>query len=668
MMKSTHRAAAILTLSLLAPAGPSWSAPSAARTDIRKGYNLAFVDANIRRVADAILGAMLGVDYSVDPDVSGNITLRTSAPVTREQLIPLLEGALQSVDAVIIQEGGRYRVVARASARTKAPVARSGADTSSVAGYGSEILTLKYASAGEMAKLLEQFLGKEIVGGSNDALNQVIIIGGTAERQAARDLIARFDVDMLANMNFEIYKLDNTDAGSLVSELQRIFKGPYDIIGSRVRLVPLPRLHSLIVIAADRADFARIEPWIRRLDAGISGKRKLYTYRVQNGRARDLATALQQVLGTSTSQNPAANSPGGDAAPAGNAAAATSAGMSGGSAGGAATSGDAKKSNTPVMAQETAESSYTSSSGVRVVPNEQTNSLLIFADGEEYDLVREVLQSIDQPVPQVLIEATLAEVTLNNDFQFGVDFSTLTGKTSIASIGNGSGVPASTFPGLSVAYVGGTTRAILSTLQSKTNVRVLSAPKLIVLNNQTATLQVGDQVPIVTQQSQSVSAPGAPIVNNVELKDTGVILNVTPRVNDGGTVTLDITQEVSDVAETTTSGINSPTIQQRRIATTVSTRTGMMVALGGLIRERVSNTRSGIPLLSQIPVLGGVFGRTSRGGSRTELIILLTPTVIRAPEDVKGIVDQLINGLDAARPLVDRARRRQVGDRLPPAQ
>jgi general secretion pathway protein D len=201
------------------------------------------------------------------------------------------------------------------------------------------------------------------------------------------------------------------------------------------------------------------------------------------------------------------------------------------------------------------------------------------------------LDKLDQPVAQVLIEATLAEVTLSNDLRYGVNFRAFSGDATFANSGSGSGAPASIFPGFSVSVLGSTAQAVLNTLQSRTNVRVLSAPKLMVLNNQTATLQVGDQVPIIVQQAQSVAAPGAPIVNTVELRDTGVILKVTPRVNDSGTIILDIAQEVSDVSQTTSSGINSPTIQQRRIASTVATRSGQMIALGGLIRDSASRSR-----------------------------------------------------------------------------
>lgn len=652
----------LLAAPLLAQSGPGGAAPpkgSNIRYDARNGYNLAFVDADVKRVVDAVLGSMLGLDYSVDPAVQGNITLRTSQPVARESLLPLLETALRSVDAVIVVRGSSYRVLPReAAARGSAPIVPGGGGPSVAAGppvqgYATEVVTLRHGSAREIGRLLEQFLGKEVVAGTDNALNQVIIRGGSEERAAARQLIERFDIDTLADMNFQLFRLENVDADTLLAELERIFAPPYDIIGSRVRIVPLGRLRSVLAIASDRADIGRIEPWIRRLDAGGSGKRKLYSYVVQNGRARDLAASLQLVLGSGGGEQ---SVDGGPSQPAAAAPPSTSDIRSVEPSQAIAPQSPLPGSSTPLVA---------GGNGPRVVPNEANNSLLIYANGEEYEFIREALDKLDQPVPQVLIEATLAEVTLGNDLRYGVNFRAFDGNDSITNSSNSGGIPASVFPGFAVSVIGSTASAVLNTLQSKTSVRVLSAPKLIVLNNQTATLQVGDQVPIVTQQAQSVAAPGAPIVNTIELRDTGVILKVTPRVNDSGTITLDITQEVSDVAETTTSGINSPTIQQRRLATTVATRTGQMIALGGLIRDRVTRTKSGIPVLSQIPVIGGLFGQHINTGGRTELIILLTPTIIRSPGDVKDIVDALIDGLDSTKPLLERARRGQVGARLP---
>ncbi|HEY5722125.1 MAG TPA: type II secretion system secretin GspD [Allosphingosinicella sp.] len=649
--------ALLLAASAVAQEGaPPQPRGTAIRYDARNGYNLAFVDADVRRVVDAVLGEMLGLDYSVDPAVQGNVTLRTSQPVTRDSLLPLLETALRSVNAVIVVQGSSYRVLPIEQARSAAPLAggSGGAPASGrpVQGFATEVVVLRHGSAREIARLLEQFLGKEIVAATDNSLNQVVIRGNSEERTAARQLIERFDVDTLSDMTFELYRLENVDPDTLLSELQRIFAPPYDIIGSRVRIVPLGRLRSVLAIASDRADIGRVEPWIRRLDAGGSGKRKLYSYFVQNGRARDLATSLQLVLGMNGigASNGEGRPPEPPPAADGSALVEPSEAI--------APQSPLPGSSTPLV--------VASGPGPRIVPSEQNNSLLIYANGEEYEFIREALEKLDQPVPQVLIEATLAEVTLGNDLRFGVNFRIFDGNDSVTNSSTGSGVPASIFPGFSVSVIGSTASAVLNTLQSKTSVRVLSAPKLIVLNNETAILQVGDQVPIVTQQAQSVASPGAPIVNTIELRDTGVILKVTPRVNDSGAITLDISQEVSDVAETTSSGINSPTIQQRRLATTVSTRTGQMIALGGLIRDRTTRTKSGIPVLSQIPVIGALFGTRVDTGARTELIMLLTPTIIRSPDEVKNIVDALIDGLDSTQPMIERARKGQVGGRLPP--
>lgn len=647
----------LATPALIAPVAADAKPRAAAKGAQVDGYTLAFVDADAKRVVDAVLGSMLGVDYSVDPAVQGNLTLRTAQPVTRDALVPLLETALKSVNAVILVQGKTYKVVPIANAKARAPlmagVSAGGGDEISPTspGYASEAIPLKHGSAREITRLLQQFLGKDIVSATDNALNQVAITGTADERQAAKKLVARFDVDTLADMNFEMFRLENVDATSLLAELERIFQPPYDIIGSRVRIIPLPRLRSVLAIAGDRGDLMRIEPWIRRLDTGVAGKRKLYNYPVQNGRAKDLATALQLVLGMQGGNG------GSQATP----PAQSDRSLSRDSA---ASGGESATPDRPAGSDRPSEQA-TANQGMRIVPNEPSNSLLIYADGEEYDFIKEALQKLDQPVAQVLIEATLAEVTLTNDLRYGVNFRGFSGNTTITNSATNGGAPASVFPGLSVSVIGNTVSGVLNTLQSKTNIKVLSAPKIIVLNNQTATLQVGDQVPIITQQQQSVSSPGAPIVNTVELRDTGVILKVTPRVNESGTVTLDIDQEVSDVAQTTTSGISSPTIQQRRLSSTVATRTGQMIALGGLIRDRATRTRSGVPFLSQIPIIGGAFGTHNTTGTRTELIILLTPTVIRSPDEVKGVVDSLIDGLDAARPLVEKAKANQVGGHAP---
>ena len=182
---------------------------------------------------------------------------------------------------------------------------------------------------------------------------------------------------------------------------------------------------------------------------------------------------------------------------------------------------------------------------------------------------------------------------------------------------------------------------ILQALSELTRVQVLSSPNLLVLNNQSARIQVGDQVPIATQSAVSTISPGAPQVNSIEYRDTGVILNITPRVNASGLVLLDMAEEVSNANTTTTSSISSPTISQRRVRSSVAVSDGQTIVLGGLIQDLRTQNKNGVPFLQDIPVLGWLFGTHSNGLTRTELIVLITPHVIRSSDDARAITQEL---------------------------
>ncbi len=295
---------------------------------------------------------------------------------------------------------------------------------------------------------------------------------------------------------------------------------------------------------------------------------------------------------------------------------------------------------------------------LRIVPNEENNSLLIFATGEEYRFLQEALTSLDVPARQVMIEAVFAEITLNDTLRYGLNWSFDTDEGTIAFSEADSGGIASDFPGFSALYTGSSdARVVLNAIQSFTDVKVLSSPKILVLNNQTATLQIGDQVPIVTQQWQGTVTGDAPLINTVELRDTGVMLDVTPRINESGVVIIDVSQEVSDVVETVSSGIDSPTIQQRQIQTTVVVSEGNTIALGGLIRETASRGNSGVPLLKDIPGLGNLFRSNTRSDRRTELMVLLTPYVMRSAAETRATIRQFLDEFEGLAPLVVRDAR-----------
>lgn len=595
-------------------------------------YELNFNEADIRGVIDAILGDMLKLDYVVAPNVQGRITFRTSRPVAKTALLPALEAALASVSAAIIKADRTIHVVPMDEAPALIREAyRTSSSTPRTPGFAVEILPLRYVNANEMKSILESFVPKGTVLQADEHHGHLVIAGTSQDRAAVLRTVENFDVDWLQGMTFAIFRLDQSRADIVIAELRNIFQGPLDLFSSRVRLVPLERMRSILGVARNKGDLELASQWIARLDVSKSGDRKIFVYNVQNGNAKDLVSALRQVLT-------------GEVSPA-----------SQGRVDTGTSSQPTVIGSPPQNATETAP--QVAANIARLVAIEENNSLLFYGTDEEFKVIREALRQIDVLPRQVMIEAILAEVTLNDNLRYGVQWFFDSGENTVTLSASDAGAVASRFPGFSYVYSGrADARVVLNALQSKTEVRILSAPKLSVLNNQKASLQVGDQVPIVTQTSQSTDAAGAPLVSTVQMRDTGVILEVTPRVNDNGNVILDVMQEVSEVAKTTTSGIDSPTIQRRKIHTAVATRDGFTVALGGLIRENGERGNSGLPFLKDIPVLGQAFKNTSTETRRTELVVLLVPHVMRNQGETQSVVDALVDGLEAASNLAEHAR------------
>jgi general secretion pathway protein D len=294
-------------------------------------------------------------------------------------------------------------------------------------------------------------------------------------------------------------------------------------------------------------------------------------------------------------------------------------------------------------------------SGIRINADETNNALVILATPQQYARVQEALGQLDLQPLEVFLEAAIAEVTLGNKLQYGVQYFAQSGSNQLALSSGASSDIAPAFPGFSYLLTTSNIKIVLDGLSNITHVEVLSSPQLLVLNNQTATLQVGDEVPVITQQAVSTSQDGAPLVNTVQYQNTGIILKVTPRVNRGGEVMMDITQEVSDVVASTTSNIGSPTIQQRKISSSVVIQDGETVALGGLITKNTSLTKSGIPFVSEIPVVGELFRDTENDHGKTELMVLITPHVVDNLKKARAITDELRRKLPSVQALFDDA-------------
>jgi general secretion pathway protein D len=277
---------------------------------------------------------------------------------------------------------------------------------------------------------------------------------------------------------------------------------------------------------------------------------------------------------------------------------------------------------------------------VRITADTVNNSILIYGNEESYKLIERTLNQVDRPKLQVAIDVTIAEVTLNDDLNYGVQFYL---KNKLGSLINStSGQPTnstSASAGFNILIGNNATpNAIINALHSLTDVRILSNPSLVVMDNQQASFEVGDQVPISTG-SATVLTSSNTIVNTVDYKNTGIILQVQPRVNADSTVVLDIDQEISSVPQGSTN--LTPTISERKVKSSISVVNGQMVLLAGMVSDNLNNTRSGIPGLTQLPLIGGAFGTTSKSNTRTELIILIRPQIIRDGADASMVAEEL---------------------------
>lgn len=604
------------------------------------------VDVEVADAVQQVLGDTLGLNYVIEGDISGSVTIQTTRPVDQRTLLQMLGGALASADAVLINEGGFYRVAPTSSASSTSRVVGYGAQVTDLrAGPGVQVVPLRHISATEMEKILRPIAPEGAIARVDTARNLLILKEDSRNLASMLDMIDLFDVDYMAGMSFALVPVKNTSASSLVYELEQLFGAKSESpMAGLVRFMPIERLNSVLAIASQPQHLEQVQDWMRRLDrSGSLASQSFHVVPLQNRAAREVADLLQKTLSDdpeatnteSRSVNPALTPM-----------------VSQTGQNGQATPAD----TISVSIQDSP-----TTRPIRIRADEANNSLVILATTEEFQLLQQVVTVLDVTPNQVMLEATIAEVTLRDDLSYGLNWFLESGEFDFTFSKADTGAVAPTYPGLSVLFSGSDGRAVLSAVASVTDVNVLSSPTLMVLDNRTARLQVGDQVPIVTQTAVSTVDPDAPIVNQVELRDTGVILNVTPRVNEGGRVMLDIEQEVSDVVETSTSGIDSPTIQQRKIKTSVAVDNGSTIALGGLIRDRVSETATKIPLLGDIPGLGQLFRSTTKRNDRTELVVLITPRVVGGADDARRVTDELRDRMRTVSATIEASAQRYSG-------
>jgi general secretion pathway protein D len=632
---------------------------SAAPDGDEDGVTVNLVNAPIDQAAKTVLGDILGLNYSVNPRVDAKITIQTSTPVSRSELIDLFQSSLRAGGAAIVRNGTIYQIETADLAPKNVPeldVEPAPNDVNSI-GSTTRVIQLKYVNAFEMRRILDPIVPKGAIARADDVRNTLTLAGNKSDLAAMLDAISIFDVDVMKGMSVALVPVRSGAADALVEDLKAIFgtdrEGP---LSGMIRFIPNQRLKSILVISPQRSYMVRAERAIRRLDAKAQGPEKqLFTYVARNRSAKELLTIVDSIFFAS-SRNAAQS--GGNVAPryqeamiqsaqtAGSASSLAGASAAGGAGAGLAgqaaaalpgsgMQGESQNANPASPADQPGENER-----IRLSVDDSNNALLIFASRPDYQRILRIAESLDIIPNQVMIEATIAEVSLNDDLKFGVRWF-IEGKRNNYSLTDaGAAAFGSVFPGFSYALAAANVQFTLNALNTITHVNVISSPSLTVVNNRTATLQIGDQVPVVTQSAIGVSAAAAPIVNSVNYRDTGVILSITPRINESGRVLLNIEQEVSSVATTTTSNIDSPTIKQRRVKTTVVVNDGESLALGGLIQDQVSDGRNQLPVLGDIPLFGSAFRQKGGAVNKTELVVFITPRVVRNLDQAAEITDE----------------------------
>jgi general secretion pathway protein D len=522
---------------------------------------------------------------------------------------------------------------------------------------------LKFVGAREMARLLEPFAPENTVR-IDEIRNLVIVAGNQRELRHLLDTVELFDVDWLSGYSVGLFPIKSAEVKTIVQDLERVF-GPAAAspLAGVVRVIPIERLNALLVVTTQPRYLEMAKTWIDRIDqAGgtAGGGNRFFVYQVRNGKAENLAQLIGDLFSsrrTTTTQPSLApgarpteirSAPFGQTPPPG-------------------------QTTTTTVTPSAATATFQLSSGVgttanevRVIADKDTNSLLVLATPSDYDVIIGALRQLDVVRRQVLVEVLLAEVTLTDDLQFGIDWFIRTRNNTSGFLnfgglppagrvlGTGNAVP---FPlpgtpgGLQlINLTGGEVRAVLNTFGADGKTRILASPQIMVLDNEKAEIKVGDRISVQTAQQTGIST-GTGVVNSYQYLETGILLAVTPRINSGGMVTLEINQEVSQ-PKAPTGGNPNPDVATRNAKTSVVVANGESIVLGGLIRENTIVDSVGLPLISKIPVLGALFGRQSVTKDRTELVLLVTPKIVSDPMQARDVTDELRRKLPSLEKLL----------------
>ncbi len=666
-------------------------APPPGRSGSTGAATFNFEGESLHAVVKAILGDMLGQNYVIAPGVQGTVTLATPKAVSPADAISLLEQVLGWNNARMVYSDGRYNIVPADQALAGNVAPRTGS-AATARGFQVRAVPLRYVSATEMEKILKPYARPNAIVNVDNGRNVISIGGSQAELENYLRTIEIFDVDWLSGMSVGVFPLQSGKATRVVADLEKVFgetsKSP---VAGMFRFMPLEGANAVLVITPQADYLDDIQQWLERID-GAGDSLQLYTYELKYIKAKDLAARLSEVFGgaggsTGSTGGAPTLMPGLDSVELRDGADGATAmidnkggatGTSGGSYGGGGSS--AGGGELSLGARQNGNGAVTlqvDGDRVGVSAVEENNALIVRSSPAAWKSIRDVIERLDVMPMQVHIEAQVVEVQLSGALEYGVNWF-FENAVSDTPANGGAGLPnaagrsiwgdirgsvraaqgagAGGVGGLAWTFLGRNAAAVVSALDQVTDLQLLQAPSILVRNNAEATLNVGSRIPISSVTVNPGTGDGTTTYSQVQYLDTGIILKVRPRVTKDGMVFLDIVQEVSSPG-TVTDRNGNVRIDTRKVKTETAVQSGDTVLLAGLISDGVTRGASGLPGLSRIPVIGGLFGTQSSRTERNEVIVLLTPTIIRNPQEARDLTDEYGAKFRALEPL-HRAPRR----------
>ncbi|MEM7053675.1 MAG: type II secretion system secretin GspD [Pseudomonadota bacterium] len=627
---------------------------------------LNFEAQGIQEVIHAILGHMLQENYVIAPGISGEVTFSTAKPISRDQIMPILEMLLRWNGATLIWREDRYHVLPVAQAiRGNLTPRVAGGDMGR--GYQVVAVPLEFVAAPAMVTILEPYAREDAILSADSARSMLFLAGTPAELRNYMQIIETFDVDWLDGMSVGFFEISRVEVAELVAELEAVLGGEGETpVSGLFRILPFERLNSIMVITPNARYLETIETWIQRLDrSSPEAGSRLFVYRVKNLDADVLAGYLANVFGGESGGSATQRQDRGSLAPGLERAQVSS------------VSEFQNETGPQARAQNQGQNQNQRAGGgtvtlgdngdVRITAVLETNSLLIQASPSEYDAILNAIERLDEEPLQVLIEAQVLQVELTDALRYGVswflsnlqpddpNFPGFPGGEDSPNFSQSRDQDRSIF-GSGLDFLTTITRratdrsfitATVRALESVSDVRTISAPSLMVRNNSDASINVGQQIPV---ESQRISGVNDNTIGTVQYLNTGTILNVTPRVNPGGLVYLTVSQEVSSPG-TTIGDASNPPINNRQVTTDVAVQSGQTIVLGGLISQTERDDRSGVPFLQRIPGLGSLFRSTNTSVIREETLVLITPTVITNTSQLERASREFESKFRAIEPL-----------------